>query len=283
MKRSPSWRTAMVIVFGVLGLAAAVSFAVRSWPSDTLDAATVLARSRDAEARILTEATEGKVFHLVDSVYRRHGPAAARIRAMSEDWYLPESYRQELWVEVGRGGKISRVCGSVADEEGTVYQEIRAMGDEVVTRDVATGAEERWPLQLSVEDVARAAKMSVQTIEEEIASGSATIVGHGSVDGSRTIILEVSRRPEIRAAQPESEGEGYSIGYSLPYTADLDAVERVKRTEIDSGTFLPFRWSVVVIDAAGKEHLVEEKQRVAFEIVERAEVPPGVFSDPQGS
>jgi hypothetical protein len=32
MKRSPSWRTAMVIVFGVLGLAAAVSFAVRSWP-----------------------------------------------------------------------------------------------------------------------------------------------------------------------------------------------------------------------------------------------------------
>jgi len=248
MKRGPSWRTAMVIVFGVLGLAAAVSFAVRSWPSGTLDAATVLAKSQEAEARILAEATEGKVFHLVDTVY-----------------------------------KISRARGFVRDDEGSILQEIRTAGDEVVTRDVATGTEERWPLQLSVGDVAHAAKMSVQTIEEEIASGSANIVSHGSVDGSRTIILEVSRQPEIRAAQPESEGEGYSIGYSLPYTADLDAVERVKRTEIDSGTFLPFRWSVVVIDAAGKEHLVEEKQRVAFEIVERAEVPPGLFSDPQGS
>lgn len=280
MRHRPGWHKAAVIVLAVLGVAAAVTFAVRSWPSGTLDAATVLAKSQEAEARILAEATEGKVFHLVDTVYRRHGPAAARIRAMSEDWYLPESYRQELWVEVGRGGKISRARGFVRDDEGSILQEIRTAGDEVVTRDVATGTEERWPLQLSVEDVAHAAKMSVQTIEEEIASGSANIVSHGSVDGSRTIILEVSRQPEIRAAQPESEGEGYSIGYSLPYTADLDAVERVKRTEIDSGTFLPFRWSVVVIDAAGNEYLVEEKERVAFEILERAEVSPGVFSGP---
>jgi len=284
MKRSPSWRTAMVIVFGVLGLAAAVSFAVRSWPSDTLDVATVIARSQEAEAIMLAEATEGKAIHLVDTVYRRHGPAAARIRAMSDDWYLPESYQGEVWIEIGGGGKISRVYGSVADEEGTIYQEIRSAGDEVVTRDVATGAEHRTPLDMSVKDMADSVRRGAQAMEERLAEGSATIVGYGDIAGRKTIILELSQRPEIPPAQPGSEGQEYSTGYSIPYTLDLNGVERVERTEVDSETFsFPSRWSVVVIDADGREHLVEERTMVTFEIVDAGEVPVGVFSDPQGS
>jgi hypothetical protein len=277
-KPSLTWAVVVLVLVGVIGIT--VAFAVHSWPSGTLDARTVLAKSRDAEAKLLAEATEGKVFHQVDRVYRRHGPAAAQIRAMSDEWYLPESYWHELWVEVGGGGKIGRVYGSLRDDQGGILLEIRTVGGEAVTRDVATGAEERWLLELRVEDIADYVGAGVRGIEQQIADGSAIIVGYGDIGGRKTIILEVSRRPEIQVPQAESGGQGYSIGYSIPYTVDLNGVERVRRTEVDSETFFsPSRWSVVVIDADGKEHLVEERTTVTFEILDRTDVPRGVFSD----
>jgi hypothetical protein len=166
-----------VVLAGLSIIAAAVFLGVHSWPSDTLDAATVLAKSRDAEAKLLAEATEGKAIHLVDMIYRRHGPAAARIRAMSDEWYLPESYRGEVWVEVGAGGKISKVYGAVTDEGGGTLQEIWTVGDQIVTRDVAGGVERRSPLDLSVKDIADSVELGVRRTEEQIARGAATIVG----------------------------------------------------------------------------------------------------------
>ena len=276
-KPSLTWAVVVLLLVGVVGAAA---FAVRSWPTDTLDAATVLARSRDAEAKILAEATEGKAIHLVDTIYRRHGPAAAQIRAMIDEWYLPESYEGEVWVQIGSGGKISEVYGAVTDEEGTIYQQIRTVGDEVVTQDLAGGVEHRTPLGLSVEDIARSVGMGVRRTEEQIDSGAATIVGQGEITGRETVILEMSRRSEVPAPQAESGGQGFSFGYSIPYTADLNAVERVKRLEVDRETFFyPSRWSVLVVDAAGREHLVEERTTVTFEILDRTDVPRGVFSD----
>jgi hypothetical protein len=49
------------------------------------------------------------------------------------------------------------------------------------------------------------------------------------------------------------------------------------REEVDAGTFLPYRWWMVAVDAAGQEHLIWDIQTVVYEVLEPAAVPPEVF------
>ncbi len=36
---------------------------------------------------------------------------------------------------------------------------------------------------------------------------------------------------------------------------------------------MDFRWSFVVVDLAGEEHMIEDKERVVFELVDAGQVP----------
>jgi hypothetical protein len=261
----------VVVLVGLGVIAAAVFLGVRSWPSDTLDAATVLARSGDAEANLLARATEGKVLHFAAAYYIRHGPADPLVREMSGDSYVPESIRTELWSQVGPSGRIATVYSRVTDEDGRLVQEVTTQGNEIVNRTAASGAEERWPLDWSVKDIARRVGAGAREIEEEIGGGTGKIAGYSESGEQKSIIVELRRE---REPPPPEEGVR---GYSLPYTLDLASVERVQRIQVDAETFMPFREWWVAVDAAGNEHPIEESVILANEILEPADVPPDVF------
>jgi len=267
----------LLLALGAVALAAAAVLALRSWPSDTQDAASVLSRSREAEQRILDEATEGKVFYYATREFRRHGPGDPLIRKMSDEWYTPEWSRHDLWTQVGPAGKITRVHSLVTDDQGNLIQEATEEGETVVMRDIASGAEERLPLSTTVESIARNVGEGVRDLEEEMDSGAVTIIGHGNVDGKKTMVLEWPPEPEPPVPGPAPGTFG--SGYSLPYTEDLASIQRIRRLEIDAETFLPLHsWSVAV-DAEGNEHLIEEWVSVANEILDPAAVPAWVFEE----
>ena len=269
---------AFLCTAALVAVAAVAVLALRSWPSDTLDAASVLSKSRDAQAKILDEATEGKVFHYATREFRRHGPGDPLIRRMSEEWYLPESYHHDLWTQVGPEGKIARVHSLVTDDQGNLVQEATEEGETVVIRDIASGAEERLPLSTTVESIARSVGEGVRDLEEKMDSGAVKIVGRGNVDGKKTIVLEWPPEPEPPV--PEPPPGSYGSGYSLPYTVDLASIERINRLEIDAETYLPLHSWWVAVDAEGNEHLIEEWVVVANEIIDPAAVPAGVFEEP---
>jgi len=263
-----------VVLAGLGIIAAGVFLGVRSWPSDTLDAATVLAKSRDAEAEILAQATEGTVLYCEMKEYVRHGPAAPLVKELrKDDFYVPEWSRTEGWSLVGRSGRIMRVYSRVTDEDGRLVQETTTEGNEVVTRAPASGAEERWPLDWSVEDMAADVGAHVRELEEDIGSAETKIVGYGDSGGNKTIIVELLRVEEPPPPEPGVRG------YTLPYTLDLDSVERVIREEVDAETFLPYRWWMVAVDAEGEEHLIWDLHMVYYEVVDPATVPAGLFRD----
>ena len=268
-KPSLTWAVVVLLLVGVVGAAA---FAVRSWPSDTLDAATVLARSRDAEAEILAQATEGTVLYSEMKEYVRHGPAAPLVKELrKDDFYVPEWSRTEGWSLVGRSGRIMRVYSRVTDQDDRLVQETTTEGNEVVTRAPASGAEERWPLDWSVEDIAGAVGRDVRELGGRIGRGTAKIVGYGGSGGKNTVIVELHRFEEPEPPEPDVEG------YTLPYTLDLGSVERVIREEVDAETFVPYRWWMVAVDSAGEEHLVWDLQMVFYEVVDPATAPAKLF------
>jgi hypothetical protein len=266
----PSLTQLTVVLAGLGIIVAAVFLGVRSWPSDTLDAATVLAKSDGAEAEILAQATEGTVLYCEMEEYLRQGPAAPLVEERRKnDFYVPEWSRAEMWSLVGPAGRIARVYGRMTDEEDRLVQEVTTDGNEVVTRAPASGAEERWPLDWSVKDMAADVGADVRELQEDVATGEARIVGYSG--GSKTIIVELLRVEEPPPPEPDVRG------YTLPYTLDLDSVERVMREEVHAETFLPYRWWMVAVDAAGEEHLVWDLHMVYYKVVDPATAPAQLF------
>lgn len=261
-----------VVLAGSGIIVAAVFLGVRSWPSDTLNAATVLASSRDAQAEILAQATEGTVLYCEMEEYLRQGPAAPLVEERRKnDFYVPEWSRAEMWSLVGPAGRIVRVYSRVSDAQSRLVQETATEGREVVTRDAASGAEERSPLDWSVKDIAADVGADVRELQEDVATGEARIIGYGGSGGSKTIIVELLRVEEPEAAGPDV------TGYTLPYTVDLEPVERVIRQEVDAETFVPCRWWMVAVDSAGGEHLVWDLHMVYYKVVDPATAPAQLF------
>ncbi len=257
---------ALVMLVPLLAVAGAVAIVVlASLPSGGPDSGVILLRAQISEEELLSQWTEGKALHMQDREYRRHGPAAEIIRARS-DWYKPESVVHDLWIEVGAEGEFVRISGWVKDEDGVLFQKIVTEGDEVVTYSVATGAETRFPLAGSVQDFATLFREAEGHWRGEIESGSVRVVGEEMIDGRTAIIVE---KTSLLPSNKPANG-----GYSNPYAADLfPLISAVHRTTIDKDSFMDFRWSFVVVDVAGEEHMIEDKERVIFEIVDASQVP----------
>jgi len=249
---------------------AAVVLGVRNWPSDGLDAETVLAQAkaeeRAGEEEVLAQLTEGKALHQVHARYDRHGPAAEVIREIATEWYLPERIVNETWEEVGPGGMLTRVRGWAKDENGVVLQDIYTVGGEVVTKDVASGAEERRPLRWSVEDLKAAIQRDRQFLDEAMLRGDAVI----SSRNAEVIVIDQELAP---LPQPAAYSDSRGGGYSIPYTHDIQASRWMKRTEVDAKTSRFLRSSTVLVDASGQERVVQEWQPIVFEVVDANQIP----------
>ena len=258
----------LLLTFVVAAGVAAVVLGVRNWPSEGLDAETVLAQAQAQEDGVLAQLTEGKALHQVDVVYRRYGPAAGLIREMTTEWYLPERYAHELWLEIGSAGVVTQARGWVRDEHGVLLQDISTVGAEVVTKDVASGAETRLPLSLSVEDIKANLQGARRSLDEAVLRGDAAIT-----ERSPRLVLEQQLPPPTPA--PTAAPGSLSRGYSIPYLEDISTSGWISRTEVDPNTFAVSRSSIVVVDTAGQEHVVEEWQTMVFEIVDGGQVPQG--------
>ncbi|HET9476117.1 MAG TPA: hypothetical protein VFP63_01375 [Dehalococcoidia bacterium] len=251
---------------GLVSVAIVVSVALQIWPSDGLTTTDALARSQVAEDEVLAQLTEGKVLHQKVLSYTRQGDAAATVRTRSTEWYLPERYISELWLEAGPNGQIAHVRGQVKGASGEVLQDITTVGAEVVTRDLESGAEARTPLEglLVAEAVGRAAALKA-TMQAEVAAGKAAIASEGLLDGRRTMKID----QQLEVPRP-IEGEGYA----LPYVEDIPGIRELRRrTDVDAQTFMPLRWSIIAVDTQDVEYVIEEFHRVAFEVIERSQVP----------
>jgi len=247
------------------GIAAAVFLSVINWSSNGPDPATALARSQAAEDEVLAQLTEGKALHQKILVYTRHGPAAEMIRQRSTEWYLPERHISELWLLAGAAGEIVSVRGWVKSESGETLQDITTVGSEVVTRDISSGAEVRTPLKgLSADAVAEGAATRTRELLQATRAGEAVIAGNGQVAGRTTLRID-----QETALSDPIVGEGFS----LPYMDDLKPVKLVKRTELDEQSFQVLRYSLITTGSLGDEQLVEEWQRVEFEVVSPSTVP----------
>jgi hypothetical protein len=249
----------------IAATASVLALALRPWPSDDLDAARVVASSQTAEEEVLAQLTEGKALHQKVVVYTRHGAAATVIRERATEWYLPERHVSELWLEAGPKGKIVRVSGWVKSDSGDLLQEITTAGTEVITRDVASGKEWRSSLAgLSAPAAASRIAELRAALLEGMDTGKAVVSGHGRIGERNTVILDEETEP------PDPiQGEGYS----LPYIEDIRPVMLVQRTEVDEETFRFLRWSAIAVDSQAVEYVVEQSDRVVFEIVDSSEVP----------
>ena len=264
----------LLLTVTLLALVGLTLLAVFAWPSDTLDASSVLAKSQDAKAQIAAQAREGQLLHYKTKEYLRQGPIAPLVQEMQkDDFYTPESASREMWFLVGPSGKIVRMYGLMTDDAGNVVQKVTTEGSEVVSRSLLSDAEEHNALpDRSVQDMARDLGAQAERYEEAASSGAAKVVGHGDVGGKRTTILELDRKPAPKAAE-ESVAAGTDESYSLPYIDDLGAVEQIERIEVDAGTFLTYRWWMVAVDAAGEEQLISEVATVAYDVLEASAVP----------
>jgi hypothetical protein len=272
MRRTTTRPSVLLLAVPLLALGVAL-MALNARPSDTLDASSVLAKSRDGKAQVAAQATEGKVLHYLMKEYLRQGPAAPIVQEMKkDDFYVPESVSTEAWFLVGPSGRIVRMYGRRTDDAGNVVQEVTTEGKEVVSRAPASGAEERTPLpDRSVQDIANDMGAEAQRLEENVAGDAAKVVGYGDVGGKKTIVLEVGRESEPQPEEPVAGAT--SGGYSLPFTLDLGAVQRIERLEVDAESFLPYRWWMVAVDAAGDEHLISEVVTVAYDVLDAAAAP----------
>jgi hypothetical protein len=272
-------RTMLLLALVSLALGIAL-LALNVWPSDTLDASSVLAKSRNAKAEIAAQATEGQVLHYLTKEYLRQGPVAPIVQEMEKGgFYVPESVSTEVWFLVGPSGKIVRMCGRRVDDAGNVVQEVTTEGNDVVARAPASGAEERTPLpDRSAQDIANDMGAEAQRLEKTVASGAAKILGYGSLGGKKTIVLELGRE---REPQAEKLAAGTTTGgYSLPYTLDLAAVQRVERMEVDAESFLTYRWWMVALDGAGNENLISEVVTAAYDVLDASAAPATLFTGP---
>jgi hypothetical protein len=260
-------KVVLLLTLMVAAAVVAVVLGVRNWSSGGLDAETVLAQAQAQEDGVLVQLTEGKALHQVNVIYRRHGPAAELIRDMATEWYLPEQVVQEVWFEVGSGGAVTQLRGWIKDENGVLLQDISTVGGEVVTKDEASGAEMRLPLRGSVEEIKANIQKGRQLRDEAILHGQAVI----SSQSARSIVIDRELTPEeIPAVASASDSRGYSI----PYTQDIQASRWISRTEVDTKTSRSLRWSIVLVDRAGQEWVVEDWQTV-LEVVDAGEVPAG--------
>jgi hypothetical protein len=258
----------LLLTLGLAVIAAAVVLGVRNWPSDGMDAETVLAQAQAQEDGVLAQLTEGKALHQVDARYDRHGPAAEIIKEIATEWYLPERIVNETWEEIGPGGMITRVRGWAKDESGVVLQDIYTVGAEVVTKDVASGAEERRPLRWSVEDLKAAIQRDRQFLDEAMLRGDAVI----SSRNAEVIVIDRELPP---LPQPPAYSDSRGHGYSIPVTYDIQASRWISRIEVDAKTSRFLRTSTVLVDASGQETVAQEWQPIVFEVVDAKQIPAG--------
>jgi hypothetical protein len=262
---SPTRNYLLLAPLVIAATASVLVLALQAWPSDDLDTADVLASSQTAEEEVLSQLTEGKILYQRDEVYHKDWPLDDMYSQDCSEWCLPQRYVHEMWLTVGPGESFVDVRGWVKNEDHQLLQTIQTIDGQLLTRDVASGAVDSTPLKLSVDDLRRAMRMSVGAMQDDAPGARWSMIGTGALEARNTLILQKSLK--------------------VPADLEVSGVANngtwLRQVEVDSQSYLPLRWAVLLVDPSGKETVIEDKHRSAFEISDRSALPtiPGTLNE----
>jgi hypothetical protein len=101
--------------------------------------------------------------------------------------------------------------------------------------------------------------------EEEIDGERVWVIERTTaIDPGETFSVAATPRPGLADALGNTSG---ALSYTLPYTADLDLVERKVRWIIRQGDFLLQSEEVIGVDAQGQDRLLESREVTVYEVV----------------
>ena len=253
-------RPALVIVL----LSLAIGASVFAWLIATRSTAETQEVFDPVEAQpILQQLGPNTTFHTIKVVYRRYGGAANQVPAEEG----PQTVRSEGWLTFDDQGAVHTVRAENRANDGTVVSTAVLEGNDLVFRN-ADGTE-RGRLSNFAE------YMNVGVLRERIAGAAvATYSRIGqetapSVDlDERTVLVLEARSPDRNVDRPSNV-----VGFELPYTADLDGVEKIQRQYVLPDEYRGVRSEVVILDDRGVETVIESQVWEVFEVIPSGSAP----------
>lgn len=259
-------RRVRVLVVGLLGLAfTGAVLAWLLWPNGRAESQQAV--DPVAVQPVLQQLGPGTTFHMADVVYRRYGPAAAEIPS-SEG---PETRRIEYWISFDAQGALAAFLIETRDTNGTLLTTGTLDGDDLVFRDansVETDRQANVRAAVTVDGVKASISTAITRSNEALSNRPAA---PASEMMGRPVVVVEDRRPFRNGLPGRKETD--STGYEIPYVADLNPVDEIRRSYVLPDQFRTLRSEVVIVGEHGTETVVESRDHQVFEVIPSSAAP----------
>ncbi len=282
----------ILISSAVAALAVASAFAVLGPEAGTACGQQILSSAGVYESHIINELGPGTALHGVEIAYRRQGPVADRLASEGGALYQPEWTTTEGWMAFDSTGSFSSLRAEKRGLDGTLYQEARVEGGELVIRHLADGSERRIsardPASLTSAEAYKSHLLEATAASFERmggAAGASARVSEATLEGDPVWVIERTRpvaesfSSSVTGGSAPSPGDMFGdqgpLQYTLPYVADLDLAQEVLRWTVRQSDYFLVKEEVFGIDKEGQEHTLESRERTVFEVITQrsAEAP----------
>ena len=206
-----------------------------------------------AVSRVLQQLAPGTTLHMVDVNYRRHGPDTPAAEG-------PQTRRVESWATFDDQGALVDYREETRDMDGTLLGTATLDSDDLVRYDPSGLETRRIPnfrLGLTVDSLKASI---VEAITNTAAALAAQLDAPTTTLGATSVLVLEERRQALRAP---NRGEGYSI----PYIADLNAVEELRLDYVLPDASHALKSEVVIVSEDGTETVVESRDHTVFEVI----------------
>lgn len=239
------------------------------WPDGRVD--SQVAFDPKVDSPILRELAPGTTLHTVTIIFRRHGPVGPLIPI---DTYRPERTRNEVWMTFDATGAVSAYYGEVwGVDDNLLYATASLDGADLVVTDSDGNEREDERIAGFVQSITlESLRASIEEAYDNTIKGLAAAEPRMEALGSETVLVLEDSRTFARPRSPvvSSGGAGGPIaagGYSIPYVADLDPMEEIRRLYVLSDQYRGVKSEVAIIGADGNETVIESREYVVFEVI----------------
>lgn len=250
-------RVRRLAVVGLLALAFTASvLAWTLWPQVAAEGEEVI--DPGAVQPVLQQLGPNTTFHMVEVVYRRYGDEAADVP--SEEG--PETQRSESWTTFDDQGMLTAVRAENRTTDGALISSAALEADALVFRG-ADGIERHRAVGFRQGTTVDVLKARIADATMSTHKGITNQPGAPLVDlGGRAVLVLEERRPFTRTGPPAE-----APGFQLPYLADLNPVEEIRRQYILPDEYRSVRSEVVIVSEDGTETVVESREYAVFEVL----------------
>lgn len=205
---------------------------------------------------VLQQLGPNTTLHFVQTRYRRYGDEAADV-PVSEG---PETKRVEGWMTFDDQGVVADYLTEARTLDGTLIGRASREGENLVQLS-ADGLEQGVSHLNENATAGRLRDRLAGLAMDNFARSSAESYTTDELDG-RTVLVFEERRPVSGSGPPAD-----APGFHLPYIADLNPVEEIRRTYVLADEYRQVRSEVVIVSADGMETVVESREYEVFEVL----------------